>query len=1219
MVQQGPSERSASFRSARFTLERRLGAGSVGVVYLAYDHVRKGPVALKTLRTIAPLPLFRFKQEFRALTDVVHPNLVRLYELICEDGHWFFTMEAIRGVDFVTFCQRHPDRVRDAVVQLVRGVAALHAAGRLHRDIKPTNILVTPSGRVVLLDFGLVTDVGGFELGGRHRVCGSAGYMSPEQSAAAPLTVASDLYAVGSVLFEALTGALPFEGSVDDVLEAKRHADGPSPRTYGAVDPTLDRLATDLLKRTPEERPTAEIVLRRLRADTVDEARPERSRTPPPSAPVLAANEPTFVGRREPLARLAAAFERSATGPAVVVVRGASGIGKSALVTHFLAGLDATVLTGRCYERESVPFKAIDPLVDALCHHLMLQRDDGLDDALSPETAALAAVFPVLRRCPRIEAAIDGVPCPEDPRQLRRDAFVALRALLAATAAERPLVLYVEDAQWADADSAAALASILRPPDAPRLLLVLCGREDARASSRAVARRFRSTAPDPVDALVSRLAPGPNGVETIDLDRLEDEDARSLALALLTDAHADSALRKAATIAKESRGHPLFVEELARHAVEEALVDGADLALDTVLARRLARLGADERRVLEVVALAAEPLPHAIALSAADVDARDPIPRLLNARWLRRAGTTAELVCTAHDRIRDHVVDALDDARRRALHRRLAAELGRDATTPPEAVAHHHREAGRADVAADLFVLGGRRAFRAYAFDHAAELFEAALALTPDDAGATGNLYRRLADALANAGRGADAGHAYLAAAERLGPRDALTCRRCAAEQLLRAGHVDEGVALLEEVLTTIDVPPPRRDLGAIVSLVKRRSRLLLRGTSYTERDVRAVPKQRRMALDVMWAGALGLALVDVVRAYDYSTAHLLAALDTGEPYRVARALAGEALNSATGGSKTSGRTRRLLREAERIATRIDHPHAKGLVHMTAGMSQSLVGRWRASLEPYDRATALFERRCSGVAWERDTVEHMRLWAHAYLGDLEAMRARIDRLLHDAKERGDRYATSLFSSGLANLVWLAEDDPRTALERVVEGMRPWSRRGFHLQHYNQLLAAAHVDLYAGRAERAHDQLVATWPHLVKSQLLSVQQIRIEAWHLFGRVALAASDRAVDPGPLYRQAARAARRVAREKVPWGRPLATLLTAGIAERRGDTDAAYAGYAEATQRLVDADMAIYANAARRRLGALVGDHRTRDADAWFVAAGVHKPAAFAGIFVP
>ena len=110
-----------------------------------------------------PLGLVRFKREFRTLTSMVHPNLVALYELVAEDNQWFFTMEIVDGVDFIAWTRTQGldvDRLRESLRQLARGVGAIHAAGRLHRDLKPSNVMVRPSGRVVILDFGLVTDVG---------------------------------------------------------------------------------------------------------------------------------------------------------------------------------------------------------------------------------------------------------------------------------------------------------------------------------------------------------------------------------------------------------------------------------------------------------------------------------------------------------------------------------------------------------------------------------------------------------------------------------------------------------------------------------------------------------------------------------------------------------------------------------------------------------------------------------------------------------------------------------------------------------------------------------------------------------------------------------------------------------------------------------------------------------------------------------------------------
>src|SRR5262249_54570200 len=237
---------------------RQLGAGGMGVVYEAFDRERANTVALKTLIRVDAQALYRFKNEFRSLSDLDHPNLVRLGELFCEGDHWFFTMELVEGCSFRSYVRPRevdltahsqadtaPDpqlvpvvaqddvdtepnaafderRLRSALVQLAQGLAALHAAGKVHRDIKPSNIHVTPDERVVLLDFGLVVPATSSATVTDAQAVGTALYMAPEQAASKAIGPEADWYAFGCVLFEALTGRTPIVGAPLDVLMDKQ-------------------------------------------------------------------------------------------------------------------------------------------------------------------------------------------------------------------------------------------------------------------------------------------------------------------------------------------------------------------------------------------------------------------------------------------------------------------------------------------------------------------------------------------------------------------------------------------------------------------------------------------------------------------------------------------------------------------------------------------------------------------------------------------------------------------------------------------------------------------------------------------------------------------------------------------------------------------------------------------------------------------------------------
>ncbi len=393
----------------RFEIRRRLGAGAYGVVYEAFDRERNCAVALKTLRPGNVEALYRLKREFRALADITHPNLATLSELLTDEERWFFTMELVEGTNFLHYVREREaaprpaamagslgstrsetaeaasgevdtaspassrisfdeDRLRSSLRQVVSGLAALHGAGKLHRDIKPSNVLVTREGRVVLLDFGLVTELGPYADDRSLSLVGTPAYMSPEQGSRIPASEKSDWYSLGIMLYEALTDRQPFGGTFVEMMWEKSRSD---PRTPGAIVPgipdDLNALCMDLLRRDPKNRPTADEILVRLGAPAAGAVRPRE-------ASALSLRPGPFVGRRDHLSALHEAFEASRQGQATsVYVHGTSGIGKSALVRHFLEDLrneNVVILSGRCYERESMPYKALDSLVDSLSQYL---------------------------------------------------------------------------------------------------------------------------------------------------------------------------------------------------------------------------------------------------------------------------------------------------------------------------------------------------------------------------------------------------------------------------------------------------------------------------------------------------------------------------------------------------------------------------------------------------------------------------------------------------------------------------------------------------------------------------------------------------------------------------------------------------------------------------------------------------------------------------------
>ncbi|MEX0788766.1 MAG: protein kinase [Anaerolineales bacterium] len=280
--------------AGRYQILSRLGAGGMAHVYKAQDTHLQRQVGIKLLRAgYMGDPAFRqrFLQEARSAANLIHPNIVTLYDFVDDGQRVFMVMEYVEGTDLKSLLRRQGILpVREAVdlmVQTCAGVGYAHRAGLIHCDLKPHNILISGDGRAKITDFGIARALSTLQREERQEVVwGSPQYFSPEQAAGSPPSPASDVYALGVVLFEMLTGRLPFESDDPDEL-SRLHLSAlpPSPRTLNpALPPALEQMVLKVLAKEPSARYRSADQLGRVLAGFAVEAAPEA--TPAPRAPV---------------------------------------------------------------------------------------------------------------------------------------------------------------------------------------------------------------------------------------------------------------------------------------------------------------------------------------------------------------------------------------------------------------------------------------------------------------------------------------------------------------------------------------------------------------------------------------------------------------------------------------------------------------------------------------------------------------------------------------------------------------------------------------------------------------------------------------------------------------------------------------------------------------------------------------------------------------------
>ena len=1210
----------------------------MGKVYLVYDKQLDTKVALKTLNVSGGLDLYRFKREFRSLAQLRHVNLVTLYELVSENALWFFTMEYVEGVPFdryllaQPFSQPNRERMVKTVQQLCAGVHAVHEAGCIHRDLKPSNVLVTEEGRVVILDFGLAKNTNSESLSG-DGIFGTPAYMAPEQALEKPCLPAVDWYAVGSMIYAALTGRCPFEGALIEVLLRKQTEDPPAPKQINPVaDDRMSDLCMKLMHRDPAQRPTGPEILAHLGVVLNKRALIQTGRYPAVGTPVK-----SVLGREAELQILAGAYADMCKGSlAVTMVQGTSGIGKTSLVESFVenrlpaspASSAPLVLRGRCHEREALPFKAFDSVVDSLTHHLAKLGDEDLSYVLPDGILHLSEIFPVLRRLKLITHDRYAVAPLRDAKELRNQAFGAFCDLLVRMARLHHLVIFIDDLQWADLDSFALLRALMRQPGAPALHLILNCRPLSDGNLGIAKSLLREVEAQP-------------GVEVIALGPLSNENIRTLADDLIDRDHVAPAVRQhiAETIVGEARGNPLFVVELVRHFVGMVLPDGglaappdgSNFHLDAMILKRVGALPEESQRLLEIVAMAGDPLPQqtlagAIGVAFGSEAWERGISALIEERLVSRRGRRGEdTVVSYHDRIREAVVRHLDEATMRKLHRQLAEAVEKWDHERTDRLARYWLSADDHDRAKRYASNAALEARTKLAFDRAADFYETALALESDDK-AKIELLRALGDCRASSGNASLAAEAYERAAARSDGTQSVWLHHLAAEQLLRGGQIAQGLEVLKDVLKQAGLrlaPDPRR---AFLSVAGRLLWLRLRGTNFVERPAESISDKNRRLLDVLWSVNIGLGVVDILHADDFLLRFLMLALKTGDIRRVSQGLSVLAGQIAAIGRSHFSFSMQLLSKAEVLARRSSDPHAIGLTMMCRGVVHYFSGEWEAARNDLTAVEQYFLSHCHGVSWEIATTRIFACFSLRMAGRLRELCERFDRYTADADRTCDLYLSTNLRT-YHSIVWLIRDDVPRARKDIDGILDPWPGDRYQLQHFTYLFARCEQALYAGQPDVAYQTISAEDSRIRRSAMLKINGIRLEYAWLWARVALAMAEgaREVERSSFLRKALRSVRFLRKADHQTGMAMGAAIEAGVhwLSPRAERGAGLAALERAVATAEAAGANLLAESGRRWLGEIVGGSRGEEllarSNGWMAEQGVQNPTRLVSMIVP
>ncbi len=1069
-----------------FLLVRHIARGGMGYVHAAIDLRSTAQVAVKVMKRVDAWSVYRFIEEFSWLSQLSHPNLVRLYDAFSDGEVRYFSMELVEGRTIRDWFRRlHPtndsrwSNLRKVLAQLASAIQYLHQRGVIHRDIKCSNVMITPRRRAVLLDLGLAvrhneTLIAPNVVDG-ERIIGTLQYMAPEGLNGGILTFASDWYSLGVIMYEVMVGAYPSLQVNSDANDQVGKFSINEEQMYACLAHAprdLAELCVSLLHPEPAKRPIGPDILRAL-------GHPLQGETQTAEMEIL--------GREKERLELDERLSRvEQQGADLIVVRGVSGLGKTALLQQWTSHIPREkhlVFSLRCFRQDHTPLRLLNGLVQSLVSSLNNVPTEVWSGSLTENARLIGRTFP------QIQQLVPAIPIRDvsqlDPTNAaaRRDASLrSLLALLTTLSQYKPLVIVVDDAHWADQDSLRMLCQLLSSDSAFTGLIVFA---DLTNHSGVVDR-----------VLEPLLA---KNRHFLNLEPLSEEVCQQLLRKWATTAGTRLSPAVQLDLIDRSQGNPFLLSELFRAfnnaARDVAFTEELWLGTDTQETRlkRFSALPIQAENVLQYLAVADQPIGfHQLQMVSrvAPHELQRTLSYLNAQGWIRNRGENLDSeVEICNDNFRRLVVESVPIDRLQRRHFRVARILSSETPPPWSRIAHHFWNADMIREAAACYMEAARVAAGACAFDEALYFLERAFSKEANRTSEEQFSARRLkANCLAGMGSSVDAAKLYEELRlETKDPAEATLIECLAGEQWIRAGQLDNGLNRLRGALSELGFAHARRRWWTIFRfhlrsvLASFRGRTAAQGTgSLQSFSLLEQCLTRVSTLLTFLDNQLGPELI--LRLDEIATRR-------GSAFDQAQVLvrSGIILSFVGRAWRQPALKRLKLGRSLARATKVASSQATAYFCMYVWSIQR--GLHCKARNYATKALSLYEHGRESAQWETQFLHWGMLACYWNANLLHELQQSTARLRASAMDRAD--SMSLFWMNVSAAVWsdLSEnkvDQARSALDIAATAIANQSFQSprFYLWHSRILLA-----VYEQNWENAQKLIAHDWSKLAKSLVL----------------------------------------------------------------------------------------------------------------------------------